>query len=158
VRQQRIVPLLKELEAWMRGELARLSRHADVAKAFDYMLPRWPAFIIFLHDGPICQQCHRAGRCVASGSAARHSISPVRTAAASAPPSSTDRPRQDQRHRAPGPARRMHPAKASVVAYRHQRTHMGPIIVSSHRADRDALLRGDNDIDDRLIGLMERVV
>lgn len=52
----------------------------------------------------------------------------------------------------------MHPAKAAVVAYRHQRTHMGTMIVSPHRADRDALLRGDNDIDDRLIGLIERVV
>jgi hypothetical protein len=48
------------------------------------------------------------------------------------------------------PSRRMHPAKAAVVAYRHQRKHMGPMIFSSHRADRDAPLRGDNDIGDRL--------
>ena len=27
----------------MRAERARLSRHADVAKAMDYMLKRWPA-------------------------------------------------------------------------------------------------------------------
>ena len=26
---------------WMRGERAKLSRHADVAKAMDYMLKRW---------------------------------------------------------------------------------------------------------------------
>ena len=50
----------------------------------------------------------------------------------------------------------MHPAKAAMGAYRHQRTHMGPMIVSSHRVDRDAPLRGDSD--DRLIGLVERVV
>jgi len=35
----------------MRTERARLSRHADIAKAIDYMLKRWPAFIRFLDDG-----------------------------------------------------------------------------------------------------------
>ena len=34
VRQQRVLPLLNELEAGMRLERARLSRHAGVAKAF----------------------------------------------------------------------------------------------------------------------------
>jgi transposase len=43
-RQQRILPLIDELGSWMRPERARLSRHAEVAKAFDYMLTRWPAF------------------------------------------------------------------------------------------------------------------
>ena len=33
VRTTRIAPLVSELENWMRGERARLSRHADVAKA-----------------------------------------------------------------------------------------------------------------------------
>jgi hypothetical protein len=28
----------------MRGERARLSRHAEVAKAMDYMLSRWEVF------------------------------------------------------------------------------------------------------------------
>ena len=32
------------LETWMRGERGKLSRHADVAKAMDYMLKRWEAF------------------------------------------------------------------------------------------------------------------
>jgi transposase len=32
------VPLVAELESWMRAERGRLSRHADVAKAMDYML------------------------------------------------------------------------------------------------------------------------
>jgi transposase len=40
----RIAPLVSELENWMRGERPRLSRHADVAKAMDYMLKRWTAF------------------------------------------------------------------------------------------------------------------
>ena len=38
VRQQRSVPLMAELEIWMKSERARVSRHTDVAKAFDYML------------------------------------------------------------------------------------------------------------------------
>ena len=62
VRQQRVLPLLNELEAWMRLERARLSRHADVAKAFDYMLTRWPAFTVFLRDGRICLTNNAAER------------------------------------------------------------------------------------------------
>jgi hypothetical protein len=38
IRQVRVAPLVTSLEEWMRGERARLSRHADVAKAMDYML------------------------------------------------------------------------------------------------------------------------
>jgi len=37
----------------MRAERAKLSRHADVAKAIDSMLTRWPAFTRFLDDGRI---------------------------------------------------------------------------------------------------------
>jgi transposase len=48
VRAERSAPLLAELEAWMREERARLSRHAPVAKAMDYMLKRWPGFSRFL--------------------------------------------------------------------------------------------------------------
>jgi transposase len=62
VRQQRVLPLLNELEAWMRVERARLSRHADVAKAFDYILTRWPAFTVFLRDGRICLTNNAAER------------------------------------------------------------------------------------------------
>ena len=38
----------------MRAERARLSRHAEVAKAMDYMLKLWPAFARFIDDGRIC--------------------------------------------------------------------------------------------------------
>src|SRR5207253_10677160 len=38
----------------MRTERARLSRHADIAKAMNYMLKRWLAFTRVLDDGPIC--------------------------------------------------------------------------------------------------------
>jgi transposase len=54
VRRERVAPLVEDLEAWMRAERARLSRHADVAKAMDYMLKRWDAFARFLDDGRIC--------------------------------------------------------------------------------------------------------
>ena len=50
----RVAPLVNELENWMRSERARLSRHADVAKAMDYMLKRWTAVTRFLSDGRIC--------------------------------------------------------------------------------------------------------
>ena len=45
---------LVALEAWMRDERARLSRHAPVAQAMDYMLKRWGSFTRFLDDGRIC--------------------------------------------------------------------------------------------------------
>src|ERR1700730_9954586 len=54
VRKERVRPLIGELEGWMRTERARLSRHADIAKAMDYMLKRWPAFTRVLDDGRIC--------------------------------------------------------------------------------------------------------
>jgi transposase len=70
LRQTHAAPLVKELEAWMREERARLSRHNPVAKAMDYMLTRWPAFARFLGDGKICltnNAAERALRCVAVG-------------------------------------------------------------------------------------------
>jgi transposase len=54
----------------MKSERPRLSRHADVAKAIDYMLKRWPAFTRFLEDGRICisnNAAERALRGVALG-------------------------------------------------------------------------------------------
>jgi transposase len=62
VRQDRIRPLVGELKGWMRAERARLSRHADIAKAMDYMLKRWPAFARFLEDGRICLSNNAAER------------------------------------------------------------------------------------------------
>jgi transposase len=70
IRTTRIAPLVAELESWMRVERARLSRHADVAKAMDYMLKRWAAFTRFLSDGRICltnNAAERALRGVAIG-------------------------------------------------------------------------------------------
>ena len=50
------------LEAWMRAERAKLSRHNAVAKAIDYMLTRWQAFTRFLDDGRICLSNNAAER------------------------------------------------------------------------------------------------
>jgi transposase len=62
VRRARIAPLITELEAWMRAERVRLSRHAETAKAIDYLLKRWPAFTRFLDDGRICLSNNAAER------------------------------------------------------------------------------------------------
>jgi transposase len=62
VRTTRIAPLVAELESWMRSQRARLSRHADVAKAMDYILKRWAAFTRFLSDGRICMTNNAAER------------------------------------------------------------------------------------------------
>jgi hypothetical protein len=62
VRAIRIAPLVAELESWMRSERARLPRHADVAKAMDYMLKRWAVFTRFLADGRICLSNNAAER------------------------------------------------------------------------------------------------
>jgi transposase len=46
----------------MRAERAKLSRHAAVAKAIDYMLTRWETFTRFLDDGRICLTNNAAER------------------------------------------------------------------------------------------------
>jgi transposase len=61
-RQRDSKPLVAELETWMRTERARLSRHAETARAIDYMLTRWPAFTRFLDDGRICLTNNAAER------------------------------------------------------------------------------------------------
>ncbi len=61
-RQERSAALVAALEAWMRAERAKLSRHAAVAKAMDYMLTRWEAFTRFLDYGRICLTNNAAER------------------------------------------------------------------------------------------------
>jgi hypothetical protein len=61
-RKQQSRPIVADLEQWMRTERARLSRHAETAKAIDYMLPRWAAFTRFLDDGRICLSNNAAER------------------------------------------------------------------------------------------------
>ncbi len=62
VRRARVAPLVADLEAWMRTERGKLSRHSEVAKAMDYMLKRWAAFTRFLGDGRICLTNNAAER------------------------------------------------------------------------------------------------
>ena len=69
-RREHAAPLVGELLSWMKSERSKLSRHADVARAMDYMLKRWPAFTRFLDDGRICltnNAAERALRGVALG-------------------------------------------------------------------------------------------
>lgn len=62
VRQKDVAPLVDDLHAWMTTERARLSGHAPVAKAMDYMLTRWPCFIVFVADGRVCLTNNAAER------------------------------------------------------------------------------------------------
>ena len=62
IRKADIAPLVDDLHAWMTAERARLSRHAPVAKALDYMLTRWARFTTFLEDGRICLTNNAAER------------------------------------------------------------------------------------------------
>ncbi len=62
VRQNLSTPLVTALEAWMREQRAKLSRHDPVAKIIDYMLKDWPAFTGFLADGRICLTNNAAER------------------------------------------------------------------------------------------------
>jgi transposase len=71
-RQRLSRPLVERLRGWLQVERAQMSKHADVAKAIDYMFEkgRWPAFTLFLEDGRICltNNCaERALRGVALG-------------------------------------------------------------------------------------------
>jgi hypothetical protein len=61
-RQEKSAPLVAAFEGWMRAERVRLSRHAAIAKAIDYMLTRWPAFTRVLEDGRICLSNNAAER------------------------------------------------------------------------------------------------
>lgn len=51
VREARSRPLVVDLERWMRENRRKLSPKAEMAKAFEYMLRRWPSFTRFLGDG-----------------------------------------------------------------------------------------------------------
>jgi transposase len=64
IRQERSRPLVNALEAQLRADLARLSSKGDPAKAINYMLKRWPAFVRFLDDGRLCLSNNAAERAV----------------------------------------------------------------------------------------------
>lgn len=62
VRQSTSRPLVDDLHAYLRQEVAKLSRGHDLAKAIQYMLKRWPAFTLFLDDGRVCMSNNAAER------------------------------------------------------------------------------------------------
>ena len=81
-RQVRAAPLVASLERWMRGERGKLSRHADVAKAMDYMLNRWDVFTrSSMTAGFASPTMQPNGRCAALASDERHGSLPDRTEA-----------------------------------------------------------------------------
>ena len=62
VRQERVAPLVEELESWMLEQRHTLSRHDPVAKAIAYLLNDWPGFTAFLTDGRACLTNNAAER------------------------------------------------------------------------------------------------
>ncbi len=62
VRKELSAPVLADLKDWMQAERGKLSKHAPVAKAMDYMLRRWALFARFLDDGRICLTNNAAER------------------------------------------------------------------------------------------------
>ena len=62
VRQRLSRPVVEDLRVYMLEQLARLSRGHDLAKAFNYMLKRWPSFTLFLEDGRVCLSNNAAER------------------------------------------------------------------------------------------------
>jgi transposase len=61
-RQERSLPLLIELEAWLREQRNKLSRSSNVLKPIYYMLNRWDGFARFTEDGRICLTNNAAER------------------------------------------------------------------------------------------------
>jgi hypothetical protein len=68
VREKEIAPIVEAFEVWMRAERARLSRHAEVAKAMDYMLKRWTAFTRFCLSNNAAERALRGKSWLFAGS------------------------------------------------------------------------------------------
>jgi transposase len=62
VRRERSLPLLVELETWLREQRNKLSRSSNVLKPINYMLKRWDGFARFIDDGRICLTNNAAER------------------------------------------------------------------------------------------------
>ena len=61
---------MQSLYDWMQTQLKPLSVHAEMAKAFGYMLKQWDALNVFCGDGLVeidNNICENALRCVALG-------------------------------------------------------------------------------------------
>ena len=62
VRQEQSKPLVVALEAWLKQQRLLVSGKSDTAKAINYSLNHWPAFICFLDDGRLCLSNNAAER------------------------------------------------------------------------------------------------
>lgn len=70
VRKEKSMPLMQSLYEWSQVQLKTLSVHAEMAKAFGYMLKQWSALNVFCSDGRVeidNNICENALRCVALG-------------------------------------------------------------------------------------------
>lgn len=70
VRKEKSMPLMQSLYEWIQEQLKTLSVHAEMAKAFGYMLKQWEALNVFCCDGRVeidNNICENALRCVALG-------------------------------------------------------------------------------------------
>ncbi|AOJ05970.1 IS66 family transposase [Burkholderia mayonis] len=70
VRQEKSVPLLAAIKAWMTGKLATLSKKSELAKAIRYSLNQWDALVLYGKEG--CAEisnalAENALRCVSLG-------------------------------------------------------------------------------------------
>ncbi|WP_074013068.1 IS66 family transposase, partial [Candidatus Sodalis sp. SoCistrobi] len=69
-RKEKSLPLMQSLYEWIQGQLKTLSVHAEMAKAFSYMLKQWDALNVFCGDGRVeidNNICENALRWVALG-------------------------------------------------------------------------------------------
>ena len=89
-RRKESAALVAALEDWMRAERAKLSRHAAVAKAMDYMLTRWGAFTQFLQTAASASPTTQpSARCAAWPWAGSRGCLLVQSAGRNGPPSCT---------------------------------------------------------------------
>jgi transposase len=62
IRQERLRPLVDDLQVWLIAQRVKLSPRSDLAKAITYSLKRWGALTRFLDDGRICMTNNAAER------------------------------------------------------------------------------------------------
>lgn len=70
VRQEKSLPLLGTIHAWMTDKLATLSKKSELAKAIQYSLNRWDALLLYCEDGRVeisNALAENALRCVSLG-------------------------------------------------------------------------------------------
>ena len=71
-RRERSVPILADLEPWLRVQREHTSRKSEIGKAIDYTLKRWPALTRFMTDGRICISNNAAERALRGIALGRH--------------------------------------------------------------------------------------